>query len=200
MLALLDGSDSLEDQNVGPSPYAKSQGRPVKIWGLFFNGRLEYWVLPVNDTGKGSESMTGRRYNTMVKKFFKKWRRQCYPTFPKADKVPLVKDYEKFLRWNGKNQCDNMKAEHDAGFETVKPFPKSSPDLNAIEGWWDKLQERLMLTAPVETEPRCDFLKRLRRTVHWMNTNLRKTGRELCTNQKKRAREVIKLEGARCRW
>ena len=30
---LEDGSDSLEDQNVGGSGYAKSQGKPIKIWG-----------------------------------------------------------------------------------------------------------------------------------------------------------------------
>ena len=36
--------------------YAKSQGRQVKIWGLFANGKLEYWVLPsdTNPTAKGA--------------------------------------------------------------------------------------------------------------------------------------------------
>ena len=41
-----DGSDALEDKNVGPSSYAKSQGMPIKIWGLLGNGRLEYWLVP----------------------------------------------------------------------------------------------------------------------------------------------------------
>ena len=101
---LKDGSDALEDQNVGPSPYAKSQGRPIKIWGLFFNGRLEYWVLPESDDGKKSKNMTGERYYELVTNHFAAWRRKCYPTFPKDEKVPLVKDFEKFLRW-GRKPC-----------------------------------------------------------------------------------------------
>lgn len=196
---LEDGSDALEDRNVGPSSYAKSQGRPVKVWGLFFNGRLEYWVLPENDK-QGTENMTGKRYNYMVTTFFAKWKRACYPTFPKAEKVPLVKDFEKFLRWGKKKPCDNLKGERDAGFETVKLHPKCSPDFNAIEGWWHQLQQRLDLTAPAELEPRAAFIKRLRRTVTWMNANLKQQGRLLCTNQKARARAVKKLKGARCKW
>ena len=200
---LSDGSDSLEDKNVGPSAYAKSQGKPVKIWGLFFNGRLEYWVLPeeVDDKGKTkSANMTGARYNYFVRTFLAKWRRRCYPTFPKDEKVPLVKDYERFLRWDKAKEFDNMKAERDAGFSTVKQHPKVSPDFNAIEGWWKVLGERLSLTAPVALESRANFLKRLRRTVDWLNKNARAHAKKLCTNQKVRARAVKKLEGARCKW
>ena len=36
---LTDGSDSLEDKNVGGSSYAKSQGKPVKIWGCAMASR-----------------------------------------------------------------------------------------------------------------------------------------------------------------
>ena len=136
---LADGSDSLEDQNVGASSYAKSQGKPIKIWGLFFNGRLEYWVLPEepDDNGrKKSVNMTGARYNYFVNTFFAKWRRKCYPNFPKDEKIPIVKDFEKFLRWDSTKEYDNLKAERDAGFYTLKQHPKVSPDLNAIEGWW----------------------------------------------------------------
>ena len=200
---LEDGSDSLEDKNVGPSAYAKSQGKPVKIWGLFFNGRLEYWVLPeeVDDKGKKKTvNMTGARYNYFVKTFLAKWKRKCYPSFPKGEKVPLVKDYEKFLRWDKTKEFDNMGAERAAGFNTVKQHPKVSPDLNAIEGWWRVVQQRLYLTAPVALESRADFLKRLRRTVDWLNKNARAQAKKLCTNQKERARAVKKLDGARCKW
>lgn len=198
-----DGSDGLEDRNVGPSAYAKSQGMPVKIWGLFFNGRLEYWVLPeeVDDKGKTkSVNMTGARYNYFVKTFLAKWRRKCYPNFPKNEKVPLVKDFERFLRWDKSKPFDNMKAERDAGFSTVKQHSKVSPDLNAIEGWWKVLQERLSLTSPLGLESRAAFLKRLRRTVDWLNKNARARAKHLCTNQKDRARAVKKLHGARCKW
>ena len=117
-------------------------------------------------------------------------------TFPKDEKVPLVKDFEKFLRW----EFDNLKAERDAGFDSVKRHPKVSPDLNAIEGWWRVLQQRLSLTAPVALESRAAFLKRLRRTVAWLNTNARAQGKKLCTDQKARANAVKKLQGARCKW
>ena len=39
---MASGKDGLFDENVGFSMYAKAQGLPVKIWGLFANGRLEY--------------------------------------------------------------------------------------------------------------------------------------------------------------
>ena len=168
--------------------------------------RLEYWVPPEEEKlvgkkrKKGSANMTGARYNSMVKRFFATWRRKCYPTFPKNERVPLVKDYESFLRWGWGKEFNNLKAERDAGFETVKRHPKTSPDLNAIEGWWEQLQERLTLTAPTGLETRVAFVKRLRRIVNWMNGNLVSQGRLLCTNQKERARAVKKLKGARCKW
>ena len=200
---LADGSDSLEDKNVGHSAYAKSQGKVVKIWGLFFNGRLEYWVFPEETDEKGkkkSANMTGARYNYFVKTFLAQWKRRCYPRFPKGEKVPLVKDFERFLRWDETKEFDNMKAERDAGFSTVKHHPKVSPDFNAIEGWWKVVQQRLSLTAPVALESRAAFLKRLRCTVVWLNKNARDHAMKLCTNQKVRARDVKKLQGARCRW
>ena len=103
----------------------------------FFNGRLEYWVLPEEATEKGkkkSANMTGARYNYFVKTFLKKWKRKCYPNFPRDEKVPLIKDHEKFLRWDRTKEIDNMGAERDAGFKTVVQHPKLSPDFNAIEG------------------------------------------------------------------
>ena len=200
---LADGSDSMEDKNVGPSAYAKSQGNPVRMWGLFCNGRLEYWVLPEEPDDKGkmkSVAMTGERYHHFISTYLAKWRRKCLPKFPKSQKVPLVKDHEGFLRWNHTKAYDNLKAERDAGFSTVTQHPKCSADLNAIEGWWRVLQLRLFLTAPVQMESRAQFLKRLRRTVAWLNNNARAHGKQLCTNQKERARAVKKLLGAKCKW
>ena len=81
-------------------------------------------------------------------------------------------------------QACYLKAETDAGFTTLKHHSKLSPDLNAIENVWALLQDRLLLTAPVEMEPRGQFVKRLRRTVAWMNANARDHVRSLCQNEK----------------
>ena len=89
----------------------------------------------------------------------------------------LVKDFEGFLR-----QARNLKAEEDAGLKTLAQQPKLALDLNAIERIWDLLQDRLLLTAPVEMESRRVFIKRVRRTVTWMNTNVRAYMRGFCRN------------------
>ena len=109
--------------------------------------------------------------------------------------LDMVKDFERFLR-----QARNLKAEKDAELKTLAQHPELAPDLNAIESIWDLLQDRLLLTAPVEMESRCDFIKRLRCAVTWMNTNARAHMRGLCRNQKKRAAKVLKLKGARCSY
>ena len=192
-----DGSDSLEDKNVGPSRYSKSQGLPVKIWGVCGDGHLEYMLLPevVNKRGKKtSANMNGDRYLAMVQKYFPAWKKKMFPRLGKT-KIPLVKDFEGFLR-----QPRNLKAKEVAGCKTLTQHTKCSPDLNAIENAWDLLQDRLLLTAPVETESRSEFVARLRRTVYWMHANARKHGRRLCTNQKKRAAQIKQLQGARCSY
>ena len=107
----------------------------------------------------------------------------------------LIQDHERCL-WNERS-LDALKA---AGFSVVENFPVSSPDLNAIEGWWNRLRMRLDDTAPEEMESRADFLVRLRRTVHWLNDNAADDALHLAQNQKERARKVKELKGARCEW
>ena len=82
----------------------------------------------------------------------------------------------------------------------VACYPKQSPDLNAIEGWWKVLRDRLDLTAPEEIESREEFVTRLRRTVAWLNINDREHAVALARNQKVRARAVLHQEGARTKW
>ena len=79
-------------------------------------------------------------------------------------------------------------------------FPKSSPDLNAIEGVWSLLRQRLEKTEPTDFEDRTAFLVRLRRTVHWLNENMSDAMLRMCSNQKQWAKGVIDLAGAWTQW
>jgi len=190
-----NGEDSLEDRNVGPSCYAKAQGLPVKIWGFFCDGRLEYYVMPKDRTEKGAlttQHMNGERYRKMVTKHFANWRKKCLPN---GGRLFVVKDYERFLRSDL-----TIAAETKAGCHQVPMYPKCSPDLNAIEGWWRKLKLYLEEREPCEMETRECFIRRMRRAVDHLNNNCRAQGRKLCRNQKERARECKKLSGARTRW
>ena len=188
------GEDSLEDQHVGASSYAKAQGQPIKIWGFFCDGRLDYYVLPKTHAKNGREStqhMNGTRYKAFVAANFSKWRHKCFA----RGRVFVVKDYERFLRHPA-----SVQAEEDAGCDPIDRFPKCSPDFNAIEGWWRKLKLYLEEREPTHMEKRGEFLKRLRRAVDHLNKRCRKEGRKLCRNQKIRARECKKLKAARTRW
>ena len=188
------GKDALWDDSISPSLYAKAQGRPIKIWGFLANGRLEYWALPQDhDAPKyKSTNMNGDRYNDLVKTRFGKWRRQCF-----GDGKPcrLVQDHERCL-W----QDRNLEALQAAGCNVVDNFPKSSPDLNAIEGVWHLLKKRMLETEPEDMETRAVFLTRLRRQANWLNDVRRDLLLELCTNQKQRGREIEELRGAKCKW
>ena len=154
---MCNGKDGLWCDNISPSLYAKSQGNPVKIWGFLANGRLEYYVLPQDYTVSKykSTNMNGQRYNDLINREFAKWRKNC---FGDDHECKLVQDHEKCL-W----RKDNVKALKDAGCPVVGNFPKCSPDLNAIEGVWFMLKQRMLKTNPQVFESRAEFLMRLRR-------------------------------------
>ena len=128
----------------------------------------------------------------MVEKHFATWRKKC---LPRGGSVYVVKDYERFLR-----NAETIAAETKAGCLQVPKYPKCSPDLNAIEGWWRKLKLHLEEKEPDEMESREEFIRRLRRAVNHLNERCRTLGRKLCRNQKERAKECKKLLGARTRW
>ena len=79
-------------------------------------------------------------------------------------------------------------------------YPKSSPDLNAIEEAWNMMRQRLESTEPVDFEDRPAFLARLRRCVNWLNEHQGDALLTACTNQKDRARDVVELKGAKTKW
>ena len=97
-------------------------------------------------------------------------------------------------------QDRNLLALRKAGCVVVERHPKYSPDLNAIEGWWRVLRDRLEQAAPEEVETREAFIARLRRTVSWLNVHRWEQGLRLCTNKKERAADVILLKGAKTKW
>ena len=66
-------------------------------------------------------------YEKLVKRSFKAWRKKMFPRAG-STRLPLVKDYERFLR-----QDRNLKAEVVAGLKTLREHPKVAPDLKAME-------------------------------------------------------------------
>ena len=70
---MANGKDGLWDDNVGPSLYAKAQGLPVKVWGFFGNGQLQYHVLP-KDSARTTR-MDGERYHQHINQRCARWRR-----------------------------------------------------------------------------------------------------------------------------
>ena len=61
---MADGSDALHDDCVGPSQYKKSQGVPIRVWGLLANGKLHTHVL---DQG---EVLDRYAYQEIVEDYF----------------------------------------------------------------------------------------------------------------------------------
>jgi len=107
--------------------------------------------------------MNGDRYEWLVTNKFASWRQAC---FEDDEPVSLVQDRERCL-W----QDRNFKALRQTGCPVVDQHPKHSPDMNAIEGWWKLLRQRLEVTEPEEFEGRAAFLVRLGRAATWLNSN-----------------------------
>ena len=81
-----------------------------------------------------------------------------------------------------------------------KRFPKYRLDLNAIEGVWRLLRQRLNENTPDGQESRRDFVRRLCGAAAWLNANEHDQLRLLCTNQKARAADIIRLSGTKTKW
>ena len=95
----------------------------------------------------------------------------------------------------------DLRALREAGCEVIGDYPKSSPDLNAIEEAWILVRQRLERTEPVDFECRPAFVARLRRCVNWLKESQGGALLTIYTNQKLRAKDVIDLEGgAKTKW
>lgn len=78
-----DRRDALFSDCLGPSSYKKSQGDPVKIWGVLAEGQLHVTILPEG------QSMNRWWYAWLVEHYFPGWLGDC---------DEIVQDYEKCLR------------------------------------------------------------------------------------------------------
>ena len=101
----------------------------------------------------------------------------------------LVQDHERCL-WTE----DSQRASADGGWSLIGDYPKTSPDLNAIEGVWKLLRDGLLLEAPSGLERQSDFVRRLKRPVSSLNRKHRPALLRMCTNQKERAADFIELK------
>ena len=189
------GKDGLFTDNVGPSLYAAKQGKPVKVWGLLCQGRLCIEVLPEDTaTRSGTAHMNCARYQSLISRVGKKWLRLCHGgTLPHS--VSLIQDHERCLRAKESTKC--LSENH---FNALEDFPPSSPDLNVTEGAWAHLRTELNEGAPVGIERREDFIKRLHAAVRVLNTTKKDILLAMCASLHERARDVIKLKGARTGW
>ena len=184
-------AEGLYHDNVGSSLYAAKQGKPVKVWGFLANGHLCIYVLPENDEGGGTSHMNGPTFRKMMEGHGLDWKRRCWPrAAPKV--VHLVQDHERCL-WQ-KESLDCLKS---LGMPALSRYPKSSPDLSAIEEVWSLLRTYLEERAPTTLEKRSSFLARLRGAVAHLNASKRSVLLEMCRNQQDRAQEVLDNEGAR---
>ena len=87
-----DGKDGLWDESIGPSLYAKSQGKPAKIWVYFSDGILQYYVLPPD--GRRTVHMNTGRFVKLARSKFARWRRLCLPHWAS---VTVAYDHERCL-------------------------------------------------------------------------------------------------------
>lgn len=182
--------DGLFSDSVGPSLYASKQGKPIKVWGFLSNGHLCIYVLPLNEKGNTTH-MNGPTYREMMTANVASWKRACWPS-RKPAVLQVIQDHERCL-W----QEESLKCLKDLGVPALSRYPKSSPDLNAIEEVWALLRTYLEERAPEGLERRQDFLARLRGAVLHLNQSKKGVLLKLCRNQKERAEELLALSGAR---
>ena len=183
---MAEGSDALFEECIGPSVYAKAQGKPVRVWGLLANGMLFVHVFPEGTV------MNRWEYEWLLNHRFPPWLRKAFG--PKRSTVHLVQDHEKAL-W-----CDEPLAAMDANdIHLLRNYPKCSQDLNPAETAWRELRARLDETMPTKMETRGEFIARLRNAVSWLNSNRADYFMKICNSQVEWADDVKAMKGGRAK-
>ena len=175
---MANGADALYEDCVGPSSYAKAQGKAIRVWGLLVAGVLFITVLPVG------EVMNRWTYAKIIKNKFPGWLRQV-----KIKSAFLVQDHERAL-WTDVAR----EAMEEIGINLLENYPKCSQDLNPIETAWREVRARLDVTMPSAMESRDAFITRLRTAVAWINNNRGDYLMHICSAQKAWARDVIEAK------
>lgn len=175
-----DGKDGLHPDAIGACKYGKSQGVPVKVWGLLAEGKFWIHVLPVR------QNMDSLYYAELIEDWIDERRGGC---------DLLVQDFERCLR----SEAPRV-AMHTVGIQLLVRYPKVSQDLNPVENCWNLLRDRLYETQPTGRESRDAFIVRLRTAVAWLNRKHAHTLFQMSMSQKKRAQEVLNLKGSRTKW
>ena len=175
-----DRSDALYADCVGPSAYNKSQGLPVRVWGVLARGALHITILPEGQV------MNRWWHARIIEHRFPAWLGDCNR---------LVQDFERCLHC-----AEPLAALAKLSVGLVPGYPRCSQDLNAIENAWGMLRDRIFDTMPTHLEARPEFCARLRRAVTWLNHHRAAELAELCSNQKARAAAVLDNAGGRTKW
>ena len=177
-----DNSDAMWEECIGPSAYNKSQGNPVRVWGMLADGVVHVEIL------EEGEAMDTTLYVELIEDKFDDWMGSC---------EFLVCDYEGCLRSDAA-----VRALEKINLPLVPDYPVSSQDFNAMENVWAILKQRLDDTLPRELESRDSFVQRLKSAVQWVNRNRQDQLRYLSTNQKERAEASLKSKppGGRVRF
>lgn len=96
---MCDGKDALWKDTIGPSSYAKAQGKPVKIWGMLSEGTLKIRILPEGD------HMNRWWYAWIVTYCFPQWLGNCkYSVAAKELKNLSPEQFHQYVAWVASEQ------------------------------------------------------------------------------------------------
>ena len=185
---LKDRSDALDPACVGSSKYTTAQGLAVKAWGALVGGKLFLHVLPAG------ENWNSKKHAAVVPRVLPKWWRRARGG--RALRHATVLQDNERCQWSAPARL----APRKLGVGLVEKFPPYSPDLNPVENCWRVLKGELDKDICPERETRRDLVKRIYRALRRVNAQYGNLLAHFGSNMKERAREVLRLDGARTNY